>query len=88
MIKDPAQDATMIARLMEFKALVDDVVAKSFSSDTGTDFQFGNAVKDAFANGLSARKKKPAEMLGACYLYNSGLDPGSNTQGEWYGIFS
>lgn len=65
-VKDPEQDATMISRLVEFKAFVDNVVTTSFSSGSaGSDYEFGNAVKDAFSNALSQRRNRPAEMLGA-----------------------
>lgn len=67
LVKDPDQDAEMIANLLTFKALVDDVLVKAFSGTAELNYEFATAMKDAFRNGLAERKNKPAEMLGINY---------------------
>jgi hypothetical protein len=67
LVKDPDRDAEMIANLLAFKAFVDDVLAKAFSGTAELNYEFTTAVKDAFRNGLSERRNKPAEMLGIDY---------------------
>ena len=60
---DVSNDATMISSLVGYKASVDSIVSKAFVPSS--DYQFNDAVKEAFTRGLAARKKKPAELLGA-----------------------
>ena len=65
LVKDPDRDPEMITNLLTFRALVDDILAKAFTGTAELNYEFATAVKDAFRSGLSERKNKPAEMLGA-----------------------
>ncbi|ORZ23304.1 ubiquitin-protein ligase, cullin 4 [Absidia repens] len=59
LIKDPANDSTMVLTLLQYKDKLNQILKMAFNDNPS----FSNALKESFENFLNSRDNKPAEML-------------------------
>ena len=62
---DPEKDKTMVQELLDFKDMMDNIVATCFNKNE----KFSNSLKEAFEHFINQRANKPAELIGKSTLF-------------------